>query len=298
MNTRITLRPITSSLASRMRIVRALTPWAFITPALLTVLILLLTACDRSEPVAEIAVSDPEIIARVNGVPITRTDLFTYVGLEGTPDLVGTEDTLDELINLELLRQQAIAQGIDQEEETRLILRNIETNLLASQVLERRIQAMRFSDAEIQAEYDAQIATHGSTEYRARHILVDTPELAEELIVRLDAGADFTELAAEHSVDSSATTGGDLGWFAPGQMVPRFSRAVTALEPGTHTAEPVATQFGWHVIQLTDTRPIEAPTLADVRPLIEEILQARQLRTYMDGLRTDARIEFPERPAQ
>lgn len=269
-----------------------------ITSALIAGLVVFLAACDRGEPAVETRVADAETIALVNGVPITRTDLFTYVGLEGTPDLAGTEDILGELINLELLRQQAVAEGIDREEETRIILRNIETNLLASQVIERRTQAMRFSEAEIQAEYDAQIGIHGSTEYRARHILVRTPELAADLITQLDAGADFTELAQAHSVDGTAPEGGDLGWFAPGQMVPRFSQAVTALEPGAYTPEPVATQFGWHVIQLTDTRPIEPPPLADVRPLIEEILQARQLRAYMDELRAGARIEFPVRPAQ
>ena len=157
---------------------------------------------------------------------------------------------------------------------------------------------MRFTEAEIQAEYEAQIAVHGTSEYQARHILVQTPELAADLISQLDAGADFAELAKAHSIDATAAEGGDLGWFAPGQMVPTFSEAVTVLEPGAYTPEPVATQFGWHVIQLMGTRPIEPPPLADVRPLIEEILQARQLRAYMDALRADARVEFPVRPAQ
>lgn len=269
-----------------------------ITSALIVGLVVLLAACDRGDPVVETPVADAEVLALVNEIPITRTDLFTYVGLEGTPDMVGTDDILDELINLELLRQQALAKGIDQEEETRIILRNIETSLLASQVIERRIQAMRFTEAEIQAEYEAQIAVHGTTEYQARHILVQTPELAADLISQLDAGADFAELAEAHSIDATAAEGGDLGWFAPGQMVPPFSEAVTALEPSAYTPEPVATQFGWHVIQLMDTRPIVPPPLADVRPLIEEILQARQLRAYMDALRADARVEFPVRPAQ
>ena len=157
---------------------------------------------------------------------------------------------------------------------------------------------MRFSDAEIQAEYDAQIAAHGATEYRARHILVRESELAADLIAQLDGGADFAELAQAHSIDGSASEGGDLGWFGAGQMVPAFSEAVTALEPGAYSPEPVATQFGWHVIQLTDTRAIEAPPLADVQPLIEEILQTRALRAYMEELRADARVEFPTRPDQ
>jgi peptidyl-prolyl cis-trans isomerase C len=269
-----------------------------ITTILLAGLVVFVTACDRTDPPMEAPVADAETLVLVNGIPVTRVDLFTYVGLEGDPDTAGTEELLDELINLELLRQQAVADGIDQEEEMRITLRNIETNLLASQVIERRTQAMQFSDAEIQAEYDAQIAVHGSTEYRASHILVQTPDLAAELIAQLNAGADFAELAEAQSIDASAQAGGDLGWFAPGQMVPPFAQAATGLEPGQYTSEPVATQFGWHVIQLTETRPIEPPPLAEVRPLIEEILQARRLRAYMEDLRARAEIEFPVRPAQ
>lgn len=268
----------------------------FTTLLLIAMLLLLLGGCERPEPVSEPAPVDPETLAVVNGVPITRTDLFTYVGLESTHDLAGTEDVLNELINLELLRQEAIAQGIDQEEETRIVLRNVETNLLASQVIERRTLQLRFTDAEIQAEYEAQLAVHGSSEYRARHILVDTEDAASALIALLDAGADFAELATEHSDDTSAQRGGDLGWFTPGQMVPSFAEAALALEPGQHTRAPVATRFGWHVIRLEEIRPIELPALADVRPQLEEILQARALRAYMDELRQNARIDFPIRP--
>lgn len=264
-------------------------------PAILS---LLLGGCERPQPVAEPVPVDPETLALVNGIAITRTDLFTYIGLEANRDLAGTEDVLDELINLELLRQEAVALGIDQEDETRIILRNIETNLLASQVIERRTLQLRFTDAQIQAEYDAQLAVHGPNEYRARHILVDTEEAANALIAQLDAGADFAELAAEHSTDASAQRGGDLGWFAPAQMVPSFSEAVVGLEVGQHTRTPVTTRFGWHVIRLEELRPIEAPPLADLRPQLEEILQARALRAYMDELRQKARIEFPVRPAQ
>ncbi|MBS0001513.1 MAG: peptidylprolyl isomerase [Thioalkalivibrio sp.] len=265
---------------------------------LLTALLPVLTACDRPEPEAEPPVADAETLALVNGVPITRTDLFTYVGLEGAPETADTEELLDELIRLEVLRQQAVAEGLHQEEETRILLRNIETNILASQLIERRTEAMQFSDAEIQAEYENRIEALPSEEYRARHILVPTPELARELLGQLDAGSEFAELAETHSIDASASEGGDLGWFVPEQMVPPFAEAVTELEPGEYTREPVETQFGWHVIRLEDTRDVEPPPLEEVRPLIEEILETRRLRSYVEELRADARIEFPIRPQQ
>ncbi len=265
---------------------------------LLTALLPVLTACDPPEPEAGPPLADAETLALVNDVPITRTDLFTYVGLEAAPDTANAEDLLDELIKLELLRQQAVAEDLHQEEETRVLLRNLETNILASQLIERRTEAMQFSDAEIEAEYEARIEELASEEYRARHILVPTPEPARDLIEQLDAGGDFAALAETHSIDASASDGGDLGWFVPEQMVPPFAAAVAGLEPGEYTREPVETRFGWHVIRLEETRDVERPPLEEVRPLIEEILETRRLRAYVEELRADARIEFPIRPQQ
>jgi peptidyl-prolyl cis-trans isomerase C len=94
-------------------------------------------------------------------------------------------------------------------------------------------------------------------------------------------GADFAELAAEHSVGPSGPNGGALGWFTAGMMVPEFENAVMALEVNEVSA-PVETQFGWHVVLLTDTREQEPPALDDVRA---ELLEG------MRRTRVDARVE-------
>ncbi|AHE98473.1 peptidylprolyl isomerase [Thioalkalivibrio paradoxus] len=265
-------------------------------PAAAALLMLALTACERAEPPPEPVTLDADAVAIVNDTPITRAMLFAYAGLDATADMPGMENVLDEVINLELLRQQAVAQGIDQEHEVRMLLQSIETNLLASQVIERHAESMQFSEAEIQAEYDDQVAAMDPIEYRASHILVDSEDAAADLIAQLRDGADFAELAMAHSVDASSERGGDLGWFAPRQMVAPFAEAVADLEPGQHTQEPVQTRFGWHVIRLDELREIAPPPLDEVRPEIEEILQGRALRTYMDELRAAARVEFPEHP--
>lgn len=266
-------------------------------PLLLAALVLL-SGCERPDTLQEAVAPDAETLVVINGMPITRADVFAYTGLEGAPDPVRPDGVMEELINLELLRQEAIAQGIDQETEIQIILRNMEIGLLASEVIERRAREMTFPEAEIQAEYDAQVAAYSSVEYRARHILVDDAEEARQVIAALEDDGDFAELAATHSQDASAPEGGDLGWFAPGQMIPAFTEAVEALEPGEFTREPVQTRFGWHVILLEDTRETAPPPLAEVRTQIEEILQARALRTFMDDLRAAAEIEFPLRPEQ
>jgi peptidyl-prolyl cis-trans isomerase C len=90
-----------------------------------------------------------------------------------------------------------------------------------------------------------------ATKASARHILVDSEEQCEELKRQIDGGADFAELAAEHSDCPSGSSGGDLGEFEPGQMVPEFDQVVFNEAVG-EVHGPVATQFRYHLIEITD----------------------------------------------
>ena len=85
---------------------------------------------------------------------------------------------------------------------------------------------------------------------RASHILVKTEEEANKLYEEISAGADFAELAAQHSLCPSGRSGGDLGFFGRGMMVKPFEDAAFELEVGG-LSKPVETQFGWHLIVLT-----------------------------------------------
>lgn len=259
-----------------------------------------LTACEptttTAEPEPRTQVNDPDILVTINDVAITRADLFSHAGLDLFQGGDASQDVLDELIHLELLRQRAVADGLDNDPEIRLILANLEKNLLASQVIERHVATLSFNEAEIETEYNAQIATLGSMEYRASHILVRSEAEALALLEQLDAGSTFADLARAHSQDTSSDQGGDLGWFTPAQMVPAFSEALVTLAPGDITTQPVQSQFGWHLIYLQETRELQPPTLNMVRDQIEEILQNRSLRGYLETLREQATIEFPERP--
>ena len=125
----------------------------------------------------------------------------------------------------------------------------------------------KVTDAEVRARYDQEIAnTPPVNEVHARHILVKTKEEAEAIIKQLDGGADFEKLANEQTSDPSGkSSGGDLGWFGPGQMVPEFDKAAFALEVGKYTKEPVQTQFGWHVIKVEDKRAKQPPAFDEVK---------------------------------
>lgn len=120
---------------------------------------------------------------------------------------------------------------------------------------------------------------------RARHILVETEEEANEVIERLEAGEDFADLAAELSLDTaSAVDGGDLGFTPPGRFVDAFDEAVFSLPVG-EISEPIQTQFGWHVIEVLEREEREL-SAGDYR-------QAQQLAlsNWLEEARLDATIE-------
>ncbi|EAU42215.1 PpiC-type peptidyl-prolyl cis-trans isomerase [Fulvimarina pelagi HTCC2506] len=145
------------------------------------------------------------------------------------------------------------------------------------------------TDEELRARYEQEIAAmEPPQEVRARHILLETEDQARTVIEELQNGADFAELATEKSTGPTAQNGGDLGFFADGQMVPPFSEAAFALEPGAITEEPVQTQFGWHVIKVEEKRQAEPPAYEQVQ---EQIRRAVLQEKYV-GLVGEAREEL------
>ncbi|MFC4024527.1 peptidylprolyl isomerase [Oceanobacillus longus] len=129
------------------------------------------------------------------------------------------------------------------------------------------------TDEEIQERYDRM-----GTEIDAQHILVADEETANEVKTKLDEGADFAELAAEYSTDPSAQDGGNLGYFTVGDMVPEFEEKAYSMEAG-EISEPVASEFGFHIIKVNDKRETEEPVgeLEDVKDDIERDLAASKL---------------------
>ena len=90
-------------------------------------------------------------------------------------------------------------------------------------------------------------------EVRASHILVSTEQEANNLLNQINSGVSFEQLAQKHSQCPSGKSGGDLGFFGRGQMVPAFETAAFSMEPG-QVSRPVQTQFGYHLIKVTGKR--------------------------------------------
>lgn len=203
------------------------------------------------------------------------------------PPEVLFKGVLDQLVQQSLLMQ---AREGEPSALTQLRLENERRAILAAEVVERMTEEA-VSDEALQAAYDAQYADAApQTEYRAAHILVETEEEAATLVEDLAGGANFAALAQERSIGPSGPSGGELGWFGEGVMVPEFFEAVRALEVGEVSA-PVQTQFGWHVIQLNETRIKERPTLDEVRQELSETLRRDAFTAYMTTLESGTQIE-------
>ena len=235
------------------------------------------------------------VAATVNGKQITQDmlDTFSQAVMGNSPEPATDEQKaqlLDQLINMTLAAQAAEKDGLQKDPKVAGRLDLLRTQILAEAASEKFIKANPVTDADLKTEYDTQVAGMPK-EYKARHILVDKKETAESIIRELQAGGDFSKIAAKESKDSSGKAGGDLGWFSPQSMVKPFSDAVMALEKGKYTTTPVQSEFGWHVIILDDVRSPEAPKFEDVKPQVEMFVQRKKLQEYLDGLRKAAKIQ-------
>ena len=154
------------------------------------------------------------------------------------------------------------------------------------------------TEEEVQKAYQLFISDESAREeIKARHILVASEAEAKAIIAELNSGADFVSLAKEKSTGPSGPNGGDLGYFARGAMVPSFENAAFALSVGSHSSEPVQTQFGWHIIKLEDKKTAEAPPIETLRGQLQANLANQALSRIIETLRAPAsisRLSFDE----
>jgi len=240
-----------------------------------------------------------ENVAMIDGMPI-QTELFNYYSrgrLQKEPELLTDEEydaLLAELTEFRLLARAAEAAGLadDVELAAQLEIQRLQalSRAMASYILDQNPT----SDAELEIAYQQNLDQISAPQYKARHILVDAEEEAQEIIEELQQGANFEELAQTRSTGPSGPSGGDLGWFTADSMVAPFAEAITTMEIGTFTAEPVATRFGWHIIFLEDATASQPPGLEVVREEITSFVEQRKIREYLESLREAAGISVGE----
>lgn len=249
------------------------------------------------------AASDNKVAATVNGTPIYAATVDMMVKertAQGQPDSPELRKAIIENLAMQsLVAAEGAKKGLDKQPDTARQLEILKQSVLAQAFVQDYIKTHPVTDAMVKAEYDKLNTKAGGNEYKARHILVATEAEAKDIIAKLQKDIkSFAALAKAKSMDpGSKANGGDLGWFNPAGMVPEFGAAVAKLEKGKFTAEPVKSQFGYHVIVLDDSRALTPPPLEQVSEQLKQQVQRQNLKAFFDDMKAKAKIDIVGQPA-
>jgi peptidyl-prolyl cis-trans isomerase C len=231
----------------------------------------------------------------VNGVAVSQNLANVFMAeqkAQGAPDSPEMKNAVrEELIRRELLIQEAKKAGLDKKPDVAAQAEAARQAFFVRAYIQDFVKKNPIADEQLKADYEKIKGQLGSTEYKARHILVKAEDDAKAIIANLKKGAKFEELAKQSVDPGSKDNGGDLGWASAGNFVKPFSEALTGLNKGKYTETPVKTDFGYHVILLEDTRPLAVPPFEEIKPRLLQQAQSQQINKMVEGLRAKAKVE-------
>jgi len=236
------------------------------------------------------------IVANVNNEDISLETMIHAMNelppeIQSQPFISYYEDLLERVIDIKLFAQEGKKMKLDEEPSVRAAIDFVIEKVLMQAFLSKYVQE-NIKEENLKASYNNFIADETSREeIKASHILMDTESEAIDVINMLNDGDDFAELAKNKSTGPSGPSGGDLGWFKRGQMVPPFEKAAFSLNKNEISQRPVQTQFGWHVIKIFDKRIPEAPSYENMKSKLIQDLERKIVSKKIQDLRNDALIE-------
>jgi peptidyl-prolyl cis-trans isomerase C len=249
------------------------------------------------------AAAAPEVLARVNGAPITTADVAEAIErlpeeYRAMPVPVLQPLLLDQLISQRVLADAARAAGTADDEAFKRRMARAEEEALVQTFVGKRLDGA-LSEQALRERYRSEVEQKPAA-FRvcARHILVPTEAAAREAIAELGRGGDFAAIARARSTDGSRAQGGDLGCFGREEMVAPFAEAAFALPPGQTTPAPVQTQFGWHVIRVDRREEQARPSFEQAAGQLRRDLAESTVNALVEQLRGQARIERLDQPAR
>ena len=254
-----------------------------------------ISSADAESKLKPLEKMETKIVATVDGKPIFLSDIigmaqrlpeqYRKMSLEAVYPSLLTRAIDSKLVTLEGRRS-----GFSKDPDVKKRLREVEDQIISEMFLTKTIGSQVTEEAlkKIYSETKSEMAN--GDQIKARHILLDSEEKATKIIKKLQAGEEFAKLASEYSTGPSAASGGDLGWFGEGQMVPEFSKAAFALNPGDIVTKPVKTQFGWHIILVEDRKVSAPPSFDEAKEQLASQMSQRLLKELIETLRTKSKI--------
>lgn len=237
------------------------------------------------------------VVGIVDGHKITLTDLSAAIRelppqARQMPPQQLYPLLLDQMIDREALVIRARKDNLQAEPDVKAAMERADDQVLQNALLRKDV-GPQINEQALRALYDKEIGTKpGPEEVKASHILVPTEKQAQDIIAQLNKGADFATLAKKYSTDPTGKdSGGDLGYFKEGDMVPEFSKAAFALKPGQFTQTPVHTRYGWHVIKVFDKRQAPPPSFDQVKGQLQQQLVQQLVKKEIDKASQGLKIE-------
>jgi len=230
-------------------------------------------------------ITDKDLQLKVDSLPAQ------YVSFYSSAD--GKRKLLDQLVQQKLFYLEAKAKNYEQDADVQEALSKMKEEVMTNFYLKKEMEKITVSDKEI-SDYYSQNKTKFNAEpgVKASHILVKEEAVAKELLAKIKAGGSFEEIAKEKSTCPSGKNGGDLGYFSRGQMVKPFEDVAFELKPGTIADQPVQTQFGWHIIKVTDKKEAQQKEIAEVKGEIRSTLLYEKQKQKLTDLTDKAKAKY------
>lgn len=231
-----------------------------------------------------------KIVAKVSGKEITEQDVLRFMEEIGPQVAMqfqsadGIKTVIQEMVNQELLLLDAKDRKLEEEEEFKTVMAQTEESLLKNYAFSKIIGAVKVTDEEAKEFFNDHKDQFAKDTVSASHILVDTEEEATNIKKEIEGGKAFEDAAKEYSTCPSKDSGGELGEFPRGTMVPEFENIAFDLNVG-EISEPVKTQFGYHLIKVNGKPDKDSITFEDVAQEVKtEATRLKQQKVYLDKI--------------
>jgi peptidyl-prolyl cis-trans isomerase C len=262
--------------------------------AVLFIGVFLFTGCEKAKVAAP--ASGKDVVATVGNEVITLKDVDERIAklpayyqnvIKGRK-----KELVEDMVLEKLFYDEARKKGVQNDKEVKEMVEEAQKRIVISKFIRDAVENQAaVSDKEAQDYYNIHKDEFSLPErWRASHILVKTEGEAKAILDELAGGKSFEDLAKEKSQDASAQKGGDLGYFTTGQMVPEFEKAVAKMEVG-QPGEIVQTQFGYHIIKVTDKKDAQAQEFKDVAAKVKNDLLLNKKRNLFDKMVEDLKAK-------
>jgi hypothetical protein len=251
------------------------------------------------------AVDSADVMAKVNGVPLYRSQLDSITRVSGLPDVDSTRGVIENgMIAGEVVRQVAEKANYSERPEVKKALEVARAKAVSELYLRDNVKPRQISEQQVKARYDELVAAVGDKEYKPRIISVADDAAAGDVLAQLKSGRAFDEVARQYSQASNRAAGGEMEWSSfktparegqtAGMPLP-LAQVLTQLKPGEYTRTAVAIGSGRFFMKLDAVRPTQIQPYDKVRDQVRQQLEAAEqqkaTKTFVDKLVKDAKIE-------